>query len=109
MGAIAFNPSNDPAGRSVALKASDWGCFPRISPLLNQVELWQFSPGFSLIGRMKRRMRIDFFYRQLLFTKLHRLLRCRVANQRFRAHSEFKRSVPRAARASQVISGLAVF
>ena len=61
MGAIAFNPSNDPAGRSVALKASDWGCFPRISPLLNQVELWQFSPGFSLTGRMKRRMRINFF------------------------------------------------
>jgi hypothetical protein len=45
LGAIAFNPSNDLMGQSVALKASDWGCFPRISPLLNQVELWQFNPG----------------------------------------------------------------
>jgi hypothetical protein len=48
LGAIAFNPSNDLMGQSVALKASDWGCFPRISPLLNQGELWQFNPGFAI-------------------------------------------------------------
>jgi hypothetical protein len=34
----------------VALKASNWGCFPRISPLLNQGELWHFSPGAVIDG-----------------------------------------------------------
>ncbi|HQS30557.1 MAG TPA: hypothetical protein PLR78_02155, partial [Polaromonas sp.] len=69
-----------------------WGCFPRISPLLNQVGLWQFSAGFSIDQAQETQNRRELFgAASVFFTRLHCLLRRTVAIARLRAHSEFKR------------------